>query len=125
VGRSLAAAGALVEDGGAIAVCCDLEAEPGPAVRQLADARTRPEALRWIRAERPEDALPATLLAQIQDRATVYLLSRLDEALVERLDMAPIAQVDELVRLAGLHKSCILLANATHAMVTLEEDGGR
>ncbi len=122
LGRALAAAGTLVEDGGAIALCCDLEDEPGPAVQQLADARARNEALRWIRRERPEDALPATLLAQVLDRVTVYLLSRLDASLVEQLEIAPIARAGELTRLAGRHPSCILLANAPHAMVTLEED---
>ena len=121
LGRALAAAGALVEEGGAIAVCCDLAAQPGPALRHLAASRARKEAMRWIRRERPEDALSATLLARAQDRATVYLLSRLDQSLVEELEIAPVAQVEELVRLAGQHESCILLANAPHAMVSLEE----
>jgi len=122
VGRALAAAGSLVEDGGAIALCCDLADEPGPGVRQLAAARLRAEAIRWIRKERPIDALPATLLAQVLGRAAVYLLSRLDPSLVEDLDVAPIAQPDELVRLARRHESCILLANAPHAIVSLEND---
>ena len=78
--------------------------------------------MRWIRKERPVDALPATLLACALDRATVYLLSRLDPSLVEDLEIAPIAEPDELVRLAGRHESCILLANAPHAMVTLDQD---
>jgi len=119
LGRALASATTLVEEGGAIAVCCDLAAEPGPAVRQLAATRAREEAMRWIREKRPDDAILATLLARALDRATVYLLSRLDESLVEELDITPLAQHDELVRLAGLHDSCILLANAPHAMVSL------
>jgi len=120
LGRALAAAGALVEEGGAIAVCCDLAAQPGPALQHLAASRARKEAMQWIRRERPEDALSATLLAQAQDRATVYLLSRLDQSLVEELEIAPVAEVEELVRLVGRHESCILLANAPHAMVSLK-----
>ena len=123
VGRALAAAGSLVDEGGVIAVCCDLADEPGPAVRQLAATELRAEAMRWIRKERPVDALSATLLAQALDRAAVYLLSRLDPSLVEDLEIIPIGETDELVRLAGRHESCILLANAPHAMVSLEEDG--
>ena len=123
VGRALAAAGSLVDEGGVIAVCCDLADEPGPAVRQLAATQLRAEAMRWIRKERPVDALSATLLAQALDRAAVYLLSRLDPSLVEDLEIIPIGETDELVRLAGRHESCILLANAPHAMVSLEEDG--
>ncbi len=121
VARALAAAAELVEDGGAIAVCCDLTAEPGPAVQKLAGTRAREDAMRWVRRERPEDGLSATLLAQALERATVYLLSRLDDSLVEELDIAPIAEADELARLASRHESCILLANAPHAVVTLEE----
>jgi nickel-dependent lactate racemase len=121
LGRALAAAGALVEDGGAIALCCELEAEPGPAVRQLAATRPRQAAVEWIRRERPADALAATLLARTLDRATVYLLSRLDDSLVEDLDIAPIGEPGEIARLAGRHESCLLLANASRAMVTLKD----
>lgn len=122
VGRALAAAATVVEDGGAIALCCELEARPGPAVQRLADAPARTEAMQWIRRQRPEDALSATLLAQALDRGTVYLLSRLDPSLVEELEIAPITRADELGRLARRHASCILLANAPHAMATLEKD---
>ena len=45
-GRALDSARTLVEDGGAIAVCCDLAAGPGPAVQHLAAARSRQSALR-------------------------------------------------------------------------------
>ena len=64
LGRTLETAGTLVEDGGAIAVCCDLAAAPGPGVQRLAGARSREKALRHIRKDRPADALPAAQLAQ-------------------------------------------------------------
>lgn len=123
LGRALAAAAAVVDDGGAIALCSDLDAEPGPAIQKLAASRAREEAMPWIRKRRPDDALSAALLAQVLDRTTVYLLSRLDESLVEDLDLAPIAEADELARLARRHESCILLANANHAVVRCAEDG--
>jgi nickel-dependent lactate racemase len=122
VGRALSAAGGLVEDGGAIVICCDLGDEPGPAVQQLAASRRRHEAMQWIRRERPVDALAATLLVQALDRVAVYLLSKLDQSLLEDLQISPIAGADELARLIGRHESCILLANAAHAMVTLDND---
>ena len=56
LGRTLETAGTLVEDGGAIAVCCDLAAAPGPGVQRLAGARSREAALRHIRKDRPADA---------------------------------------------------------------------
>ena len=122
LGRALLAASELVDDGGAIVVCCDLASDPGPAVQHLAASRRRNEAMQWIRRERPEDALPATLLVQALDRASVYLLSKLERSLVEDLEIAPIAEADELVRLIGRHESCILLANASQAMVTLDNE---
>jgi nickel-dependent lactate racemase len=120
-GRTLEAACALVEDDGAIAVCCDLAAAPGPGVQHLAGARSRRAVLEQIRKHRPADTLPAAQLAQALDRDKVYLLSRLDPALVEELDMVPMANGDELVRLTRQHNSCILLNNAPYAQVTIEE----
>jgi len=122
VGRAVAAAANLAEDGGTIAVCCDLDGEPGPAVQYLAEAPTRQEAVRQIRRERPVDALPATQLAQALERVKVYLFSRLDETLLEDLEIGPIHEVEELVRLTQRHESCILLSNASRAMVRKEAE---
>jgi len=122
LGRAVAAAGALVEDGGAIAVCTNLASAPGPALQQLASAATPQEALRQIRREQPADALPAAQLAHVLERAKVYLLSRLDETLLEDLEIAPINEPDELIRLAHRYDSCILLSNASRAMVATAEE---
>jgi len=121
LGLALTAALGLVEDEGAIAVCCGLAAEPGPAVRRLAESSSRRDALRQIRKDRFEDALAAAQLAEALDRVTVYLLSRLDDALVEQLDITPLAGPDELARLVRRRPSCIVLANATHALAAAEE----
>lgn len=121
VGRAAAAAGALVEDGGAIAICCDVASEPGPAVQRLAAAPSREEALRQIRKEHPADALTAAQLAHVLRRAKVYLLSRVNETVLEDLEIAPITESEDLVRLTKRFDSCILLANAPRTMATAEE----
>jgi len=118
-GRALETAVALVEDGGAIVLCCDLADQPGPAMQRMAGAQSRHAALRRIRKERPSDALPAAQLAKALDQGKVYLLSRLDPSLVEELDMIHVADGDELTRLARQYQRVILLANAAHATVTL------
>ena len=100
LGRALQSAGNFVEEDGAIAVCCDLSAPPGPAMQHLAGASSREAALRHVGKERPVDALPAAQLAHALDRNKVYLLSRLDPSVVEDLDMIPIAGPEELTRLA-------------------------
>ncbi|MBN2473302.1 MAG: DUF2088 domain-containing protein [Pirellulales bacterium] len=120
-GRALEVATALVEEDGAIAVCCELAAEPGPAVQQMMGARSRDAALRRIRKKKPPDALVAAQLARALDRGKVYLLSRLEASQVEELDMIHVAAPDELTRLARRHRSCVALSNAQRAMVTTEQ----
>jgi lactate racemase len=114
VGRSLQAAGNFVDEDGAIAICCDLAAEPGPALQRMAHAPSRESALRHVNKERPVDALPAAQLAHALEQYKVYLLSRLDPSVVEDLDVIPIAGPDELQRLARQHRSCVLLSNAPY-----------
>ncbi len=122
VGRALASAAGLVEDGGAIAICSELADPPGPAVDLLQGARSRDDAFRRIVKERPRDALAAAQLVAIQERVSVFLLSRLDPAPIEELQIAPIAETEELLRLAGRHPSCLVLGNAPLATATIEED---
>jgi nickel-dependent lactate racemase len=117
LGRALQVAEHFVDEGGAIALCCELSAPPGPAMQHLAGESSREAALRHVAKKRPVDTLPAAQLAHALDRSKVYLLSRLDAALVEDLEMIPINGPDELARLAQKHPSCILLANAPNVTV--------
>ena len=116
LGRSLEAAGNFVEEEGAIAVCCDLDTPPGPALRHLASDSTRAEALRHVSHHRPVDALPAAQLATALDRNKIYLLSRLDPAAVEALDMIPLDNPEELTRLFRQYSSCTLLPDAQYVV---------
>ncbi len=120
LGRVLESAARLVEEDGAIAVCSDLAAAPGPALQRLIGAPSREEAVRQIRRDNPRDALPALQLARVLETKRVFLLSRLDPELVEDLEMIPIAGPEELARLAQRNSSCLVLANAVHAMVQVE-----
>jgi nickel-dependent lactate racemase len=122
LGRVLESASRLVEEDGAIAVCCDLAAAPGAAFQRLLGGPTREEAVRQIRRDNPRDALPALQLARALETSRVYLLSRLDPGLVEDLDLVPIGGADELARLARRSGSCLVLANAVHAMVHVENE---
>lgn len=121
VGRAIAAALRIVTDDGAIALCTDLVAEPGPAVQNLLRTENRERALRWIRKERPADTVPAVELAEALGRTTVYLLSRLDTSAVEDTGIAPVTDATDIVRLAKRHSSCILLADAQYAVATAVE----
>ena len=120
LGRALEVAGHYVEEGGSIAVCCDLAVPPGPAVQYVAHSSSPKAALRQAGKHRAADVVPAAQLAQALQRDKVYLLSRLEPAVVEDLDMIPLAGPDELARLVHRHPSCILLANAPHVTAVEE-----
>ncbi len=120
LGRALESAEHFVEEDGAIAICCELAASPGPGLRHIAQAASRRSGLRHVSKQRPADALPAAQVAQILDHHKLYLLSRLDSAVVEDLDIIPLAAPDELARLVQQHSSCILLSNAPY--VTAERN---
>jgi nickel-dependent lactate racemase len=120
--RALANAGRAVAEGGAIALCTELDAAPGQAVAALSQTDDWQAVLRRIRRDCPADALVAAEFIEICGRARVYLLSRLEESAVEELGLAPVANVADLKRLAGRHKSCIVLANAQHVRVTTDDD---
>lgn len=122
IARAVTAAAEAVADDGTIAICCDLDAGPGPALQALAQSEDRSAALRRIRKQHLPDADIASQFAKVLERARIYLLSRLDESVVEELGLAPVASGDEVVRLAGRHDSCLLLANAQHAVATVEGD---
>lgn len=120
VGRALKAALQVVADGGAIVLCTEVKEPLGPALRQLAAAADAESAQQRLRKLHSSDAELARLLATSLDRASVYLLSQLEEDVVAPLGFAYIAEPAEVVRLATRYDSCILLADAQYAMPTVE-----
>jgi nickel-dependent lactate racemase len=120
--RAIAAASRAVADDGAIALCTDLEAPPGPALEWIGRSRDLPDAMRHIRKEHSADAAAAHELGKALKRVRVYLLSQLDEDVVEELGMAPISAASEIGRLAQRHSSCIVLGNAQFAEPTAIEN---
>lgn len=124
--RALAAASRVLADGGAIALCTQLATEPGPAVRGLSQVDDLDEALKRIRREGAADTLSAIVLVRAMEQGKVYLLSQLDESLVENLGVAPISDAADIGRLARRHPSCIVLANAQYVLpVVRDEVDGR
>jgi nickel-dependent lactate racemase len=114
IGRAAEAAARVVADDGAIAICTELDIKPGRSVRRIARAHDLAEARRQILQEHAVDSLAATQLALAMEHARIYLLSRLEESVVEDLGLVPVAESSDIARLAARHPSCILLANAQH-----------
>ncbi len=115
VGRAIAAASQIVSVDGAIALCTELNAATGPALQTIVGARDLYEAQREIRRLRSPDVPAAFELARALQHCTIYLLSELDDSIVEDLGMAPVSSAADLARLARRHSSCIVLGGAQYA----------
>jgi nickel-dependent lactate racemase len=122
VGRALAAAERLVADDGAVAICTNLDRPIGESLGRLVGSSDAEATTRQVFHEHAEDSVAAWQVARSLARGPVYLLSQLEATTVEDLGMAPAADIDELVRLAGHYESCIVLDDAHYALASVEED---
>jgi hypothetical protein len=75
----------------------------------------------WLRDEAAEDSWPAWQLAGALQQGPVYLLSRMNPETVENLGLAPVADWQELSRLANRHESCLILDESQHVIVDVVE----
>lgn len=112
LGQALANAMRVVEENGAVVLCTELGLAPSQGVQALADHGDSQDAVPWIRRTRPVDILPALAVSRMLDHARIYLLSNLEDSLVEDLGMIVVSDPAEVARLAGRHESCLLLADA-------------
>lgn len=121
VGRALAMAEKLVEDGGAVAICSNLSVPPGPSLGRLIGNADWDKVERKISHEHEVDSWPAWQLARALQRGPVYFLSQLDEETVEDLGLAPVSSIDEIVRLAERQESFTVVEDAQNVVVTLAD----
>jgi hypothetical protein len=52
----------------------------------------------------------------------VYFLSQLSTETVEDMGLAPVTDVEELMRLASRHESVVVLADSQHAVATVVDE---
>jgi nickel-dependent lactate racemase len=119
-GRALASAEPLLDEGGAVVVCTNIEQPPGESLGRLIGSDDLEKAERKIFRDHAEDSVPAWHAARALQRGPVYLLSRLDDETVEDLGFAPVDSVDELARLAGHHESFVVIDDSQRAVVDVE-----
>ncbi len=119
IARALVAIEPLVEEGGAVAICSDLETSPGSALSQLVGCSDFAEVEKNLQNDPAADGWPAWQLARALQRGPVYFLSQLEPEAVEDLGLAPIESLDDLARLAGRQQSCILLDSSQHTVATV------
>jgi hypothetical protein len=123
VGRALATAEQLVAEGGAVAICTNLDEPPGESLGRLIGSPDLADTERRLLRDHAEDSWPAWQIARALQRGPVYLLSQLDQETVEDMGLAPMADVAELKRLAGRHESVVLLRDSQHAVAAVEGEG--
>lgn len=115
VGRALAAATRSLKPGGAVVICSELEEGLGPALEQIVGAVDLDEALAEIQRLHPADALTATQVVQALQHGKIYLISQLDEELVEELGIAPL-ELQHLSRIAQRYATCLVITNSQYAI---------
>ncbi|MGQ0633972.1 MAG: lactate racemase domain-containing protein [Planctomycetaceae bacterium] len=114
LGAALATARNLVVKGGKIVVLSEVAEEPGEGLKLIQQSRSPRAALQPIRKQAPVEMIPATQLAGAADWAQIYLLSRLEQNLVDELFMEPLENEAQVARLIGNGEGCVVLESAQH-----------
>jgi len=121
IGRALAAAARCVTKEGDIALCTELEERVGAGVGRLLGSDRPQAAIARLAKHPPADTLAAIELANALTRGKVYLMSRLNDEMVEDLGLLPL-QPEQLTRLANRYATCLILANAPYATALPPEE---
>ena len=121
VGHALAAAEAVLEPGGCIAICSELAESPGLALSQLFGNDEYDVVRREIQQNLGTDSGSAMQLCQTLERGTVYLLSKLNPSVVESLGMTPLESDSELEHLAETLRPCVVLEESQRLLPSVVE----
>ncbi len=120
LGRTLAMARQLVEQGGRIVVLSEISDAPGEGIELLRRVEEPDDALQPLRSAAPPDMQPALQIASAAAWARLFLFSKLEEGLVEDLFMYPLAELSEVERIIETSSSCALIGSAQHAFGIVE-----
>lgn len=120
--QSLIDAVALLEPDGSVVILTHLSAQPGPAIRALIDSEDQTATLQTIRESRLTDAKTAVKLAELVKNHKVYLMSGLDEPMVEDLHITPIGSESELIRLSERFATAVVLEGAPFLTAEIAEN---
>ena len=123
VSHAIAAAEAVLEVGGSIAICTELAEPLGRSLGHLAGNNEDPQVIeREILGEPSADSGPAIRLCRALERGTIYLRSQLPSPVVESLGITPLESDSELERLAQSHRPCLVLEEAQRLLPTLAQN---
>jgi nickel-dependent lactate racemase len=120
VARALEIGEQVLEEGGAVAICTNLDERPGNSLGRLIGNPDLDVAAHKVYHDHDADSWPAWRLARALQRGPVYFMSQLDTNTAEDLGLAPVESVDDLVRLASRHESFLVVTDSQHAVVTVD-----
>jgi nickel-dependent lactate racemase len=112
--RAIEIAEDLLEPGGAIAICSEIDKRPGASGKRLHDAQDMAKVEKQLLKDQHSDSAAALVLCRQLQRGTVYLKSNLASGVIEALGLAPIDSDQELARLAKSYRQCLVLEEAQH-----------
>ncbi|MCA9246059.1 MAG: DUF2088 domain-containing protein [Planctomycetales bacterium] len=119
--QALAAAEKIVDpSGGAVLLCTELDELPDSLQCYLADNEFG--AYDDEAAEDTDSVSQWQVISRALERCSLFLLSRIDDDLIEDLGMAPVHDEHEIERLVSQFESCIVLANGQFASVRVADE---
>lgn len=107
----------VVEPGGRIVILSRAAPELGDGMSLLRDTDSTAVAARRVQERQPADRVTARLWLNAANKASLYLLSGLDDGVVEELFATPLQQARQVQRLVDAAGSCVFLPDA-HKMLT-------
>ena len=102
----------LVERGGRIVILTDMTASLTEGCTTLRNSRTPSEAIKISRERHPTEANTVIQIARAVDWANVYLLSQLEDNVVEDLFMIPLKSTADVRKLLSNDDSTVVIENA-------------
>lgn len=114
-GAAVASATRLVEDGGRLAVVAELPIPDSPAFGMLRRCNEPGDLLKPLRLEPTYDAVELTQLINALQHCSVFLLSNLDDSVVEELGMLALSSEGELQRMIAAANSVAVVPSANYA----------
>lgn len=122
VARCLATASRAVAEGGVVVLWTELADDPGPALKALAHVEaTEDEQRLALLKQRSADATAAKVIADCLQTCRVYLRSRLDDAQVEEIGLAPLHDAAELQRLVSQSPATVVIGSAQYAGIGVKQ----
>ena len=115
LGEALMFTSNVVEDGGRIAVVAELAEPTSPALTMLRRCAEPDDILKPLSLEPTFDSVEVIQLIRALQRASIYLLSNLEDGVVEEFGLLPLSAESELQKLVDAAERPVVIAGANYS----------